>query len=199
MPGDILELEEQLTFWVTSRPSMLPALDALPEHAVPCFGAADPYGIVGESPVIWTLREQLAFAAVANQHVLLLGESGSGKELGALAIHALSSRASKAMISRNAATLPSGIIDAELFGYERGASVTCVITPTRGCANARASSGKPMVLLYFSTKSGNCPTICKPTFCASSTQAVSINGWEMPGPDGLICGSLRRPIAIRIN
>ncbi|HNS98848.1 MAG TPA: sigma 54-interacting transcriptional regulator [Polyangiaceae bacterium] len=119
MPGDILELEEQLTFWVTSRPSMLPALDALPEHAVPCFGAADPYGIVGESPVIWTLREQLAFAAVANQHVLLLGESGSGKELGALAIHALSSRASKAMISRNAATLPSGIIDAELFGNVR--------------------------------------------------------------------------------
>lgn len=118
-PGDLLELDQQLTFLCTTRPVNLPSLDAYPDEAVPAFGAPDPHGIVGESPAAWELREELAFAAVANQHVLLLGESGTGKELAARAIHLLSPRSSKAMVSRNAATLPSGIIDAELFGNVR--------------------------------------------------------------------------------
>jgi two-component system nitrogen regulation response regulator GlnG/two-component system response regulator HydG len=118
-PGDVLELDQQLTFLCTTRPLRLPSLDAYPDHAVPPFGEPDPHGIVGESPAVWLLREQLGFAAVANQHVLLLGESGSGKELAAHAIHALSPRASKALVARNAATLPPGIIDAELFGNVR--------------------------------------------------------------------------------
>ncbi len=118
-PGEVLELDQQLTFLCTARPLELAPLDACPDHAVPPFGEPDPHGIVGESPAVWLLREQLAFAAVANQHVLLLGDSGSGKELAAHAIHALSPRASKTLVTRNAATLPPGIIDAELFGNVR--------------------------------------------------------------------------------
>ena len=118
-PGDVLELDQQLTFLCTTRPLRLPPLDAYPDHAVPPFGEPDPHGIVGESPAVWLLREQLGFAAVANQHVLLLGDSGVGKELAAHAIHALSPRASKTLVARNAATLPPGIIDAELFGNVR--------------------------------------------------------------------------------
>src|SRR5262249_49824490 len=49
-------------------------------------------------------------------HVLLVGPSGCGKELAAQAIHARSTRASRKLVSRNAATLPPGLIDAELFG-----------------------------------------------------------------------------------
>ena len=56
------------------------------------------------------------FAAAAPHHVLVLGESGSGKELAARAIHALSARKGKTLVSRNAATVPSGLVDAELFG-----------------------------------------------------------------------------------
>ena len=65
---------------------------------------------------MWRLRESIAFAAKADTHVMLLGESGTGKELAAHAIHKLSSRGERTFVARNAATLPSGLIDAELFG-----------------------------------------------------------------------------------
>jgi two-component system nitrogen regulation response regulator GlnG/two-component system response regulator HydG len=72
--------------------------------------------MVGESPALWALRDDLAFAAAARKHVLLLGESGAGKELAARAIHALSDRGHRSLAARNAATLPEGLVDAELFG-----------------------------------------------------------------------------------
>lgn len=83
------------------------------------FGAADPHGLVGESPAAWAVRDRIAFVARRAMHVLLEGESGVGKEIAARAIHALSSRASHPLVSRNAATLPASLIDAELFGHAR--------------------------------------------------------------------------------
>ncbi len=62
----------------------------------------------------------LAFAAQSSHHVLVQGDSGSGKELAARAIHALSSRQRGPFVTRNAATLPEGLVDAELFGTVRG-------------------------------------------------------------------------------
>ena len=113
-PGDVVRVERELVFYVTERPRALPAAPATSARFP--FGAADPHGLVGESPRAWTLRQQLAFAARSDTHVLVHGESGTGKELAAAAIHALSSRARRPMVSRNAATLPEGLIDAELFG-----------------------------------------------------------------------------------
>jgi DNA-binding NtrC family response regulator len=72
--------------------------------------------MLGESPASWTLRDQIAFAAKSTSHVLICGDSGTGKELAARAIHRLSARASRPVVARNAATFPSGLIDAELFG-----------------------------------------------------------------------------------
>jgi DNA-binding NtrC family response regulator len=83
------------------------------------FGEPDAYGIVGESPAAWRLREELAFVAKSTTHALLAGASGTGKELAARAIHAMSSRASRPFVARNAATLPAGLVDAELFGNAR--------------------------------------------------------------------------------
>jgi len=80
------------------------------------FGEPDALGILGESPLTWRLRESIAFAAKADTHVLVLGESGTGKELAAKAIHSLSSRSERPFVARNAATLPAGLVDAELFG-----------------------------------------------------------------------------------
>ena len=58
----------------------------------------------------------MAFAAQAASHVLITGASGVGKELAARAVHALSARADGPWVSRNAATLPDGLADAEFFG-----------------------------------------------------------------------------------
>jgi DNA-binding NtrC family response regulator len=75
--------------------------------------------MVGESPPMFELRESLGFAAKSDTHVLLLGESGTGKELAARALHSLGPAARGKFIARNASTLPSALIDAELFGNAR--------------------------------------------------------------------------------
>jgi len=114
--GDTIELERELLFVVTRRPRSMAALRAYPAAALFPFGEADPFGFVGESPLMWQLRERLAFAAKSGAHTLLHGESGTGKELAARALHGLSARAAGPFVSRNAATLPEGLVDAELFG-----------------------------------------------------------------------------------
>jgi two-component system nitrogen regulation response regulator GlnG/two-component system response regulator HydG len=113
-PGDVLSIEDELVLYCTERPRA-----AISERGAPPgfpFGAPDAFGIVGESPRTWLLRDEIAFAAKRRQHVLILGPSGSGKELAARAVHGQSERGNAAFVSRNAATLPAGIIDAELFG-----------------------------------------------------------------------------------
>lgn len=118
-PGEVLELSGQLVLLCTERPLELGAARELPGAASGPFGEADSLGLVGESPAAWALREQLAFAARADAHVLVLGQTGTGKELAARAVHELSSRAGGPFVARNAATLPAGLVDAELFGNLR--------------------------------------------------------------------------------
>jgi len=113
--GDLVEIERRVSLLCVQRPSTLPALAGRPHR----FGRADAYGVVGESPVQWALRSQLGFVARRRAHVLILGESGTGKELAAQAIHAQSDRSDGPLVSRNAATIPDGLIDAELFGNAR--------------------------------------------------------------------------------
>jgi DNA-binding NtrC family response regulator len=115
-PGDTLTLQDQLLFYCTEGPMLLRDGASYPRDRLPAFGDPDPDGIVGESPTAWWLRDQIAFAATRAGHVLLLGGSGTGKELVANAIHKMSARGSKQLIARNAATFPEGLIDAELFG-----------------------------------------------------------------------------------
>ncbi|MEM6996383.1 MAG: sigma 54-interacting transcriptional regulator, partial [Myxococcota bacterium] len=87
---------------------------------VPTFGAPDEFGVVGESWAAWRLRDAVAFTAARGGHVLITGQSGSGKELVARAIHALSARRDRELVARNAATLPESLVDAELFGNAAG-------------------------------------------------------------------------------
>ncbi|MGE5183531.1 MAG: sigma 54-interacting transcriptional regulator, partial [Acidobacteriota bacterium] len=113
--GDVIELHNAAVFLVSSRPVELPPLTSVAEPEFP-YGAPDPFGIVGESEIAWKLRDAIGFAASTDRHVLLLGESGVGKELAARAVHGLSARAGRAFVARNAATMPEALIDAELFG-----------------------------------------------------------------------------------
>ena len=113
-PGDAITLRNAMVLLVTQRPrASEPARHAAEDFP---FGDADRHGLVGESIALWSLREALAFAGRSREHVLLLGESGSGKELSARAIHESSARAERTMVSRSAATLPEALVDAELFG-----------------------------------------------------------------------------------
>ena len=77
--------------------------------------------IVGKSPAIQRVLEQVAIVAPTDSTVLLHGETGTGKELIARAIHNLSSRRERLYVRMNCAAIPSGLLESELFGHEKGA------------------------------------------------------------------------------
>ena len=76
---------------------------------------------VGESECVQRVFDDLTQVAQTETTVLILGESGTGKELAARAVHMASPRRDKSMIKVNCAALPSSLIEAELFGHEKGA------------------------------------------------------------------------------
>jgi transcriptional regulator with PAS, ATPase and Fis domain len=77
--------------------------------------------IIGESQAIRSCKEMALRFAGANGPILLTGESGTGKELFAHCLHALSPRCKGPFVAINCATLPSELLESELFGYEKGA------------------------------------------------------------------------------
>jgi len=118
-PGALIEVENRFTLLYCQRPlSWIRPRGRDKPQEFP-YGEADPWGLVGESPAIWTLRKQATFLASRDEHALILGPSGSGKELLVQAIHGQSKRAGERLIARNAATIPEALIDAELFGNLR--------------------------------------------------------------------------------
>ncbi len=87
--------------------------------------------MVGESYVMRRLREQVAMAAPTNGRVLIYGENGTGKELVARTVHAMSHRKSAAFVEVNCAAIPEELIESELFGHVRGA-FTGAVSDRRG-------------------------------------------------------------------
>jgi two-component system nitrogen regulation response regulator NtrX len=77
--------------------------------------------MVGESPGMAQLRDQIATAAPTNGRVLIYGENGTGKELVARSVHALSRRRSGPFVEVNCAAIPEELIESELFGHIKGA------------------------------------------------------------------------------
>jgi transcriptional regulator with GAF, ATPase, and Fis domain len=77
--------------------------------------------IIGNSPALETVLEQVERVATTDSTVLIEGETGTGKELIARAIHNLSSRCGRAFIKLNCAAIPLDLLESELFGHERGA------------------------------------------------------------------------------
>jgi DNA-binding NtrC family response regulator len=88
--------------------------DALSHH----LGISD---IVGKSPLMIKVAEDIRKVSQAKTTVLLLGESGTGKELFARAVHDLSPRKEYPFVPINCAAIPRGLLESELFGYEKGA------------------------------------------------------------------------------
>ena len=77
--------------------------------------------IVGKSTVLRNVLDQVAIVAPTGSTVLLHGETGTGKELVARAIHNLSPRSERNFVRLNCAAIPSGLVESELFGHEKGA------------------------------------------------------------------------------
>jgi two-component system nitrogen regulation response regulator NtrX len=77
--------------------------------------------ILGESPPIQKLKQQISVAAPTNGWVLITGENGTGKEMVAKQIHVHSLRADREFVAVNCAAIPEELIESELFGHEKGA------------------------------------------------------------------------------
>lgn len=103
---------------LASHPPASPAVHAAPRAR---SGQPELDHMVGSSDAIRQLKSDIGKIASQNVPVLIVGESGTGKELVAQAIHALSRRANNRLVFVNAAALPAGLVESELFGYEAGA------------------------------------------------------------------------------
>lgn len=77
--------------------------------------------LVGRAAVMVDLRQRLRTIAATDADVLLIGETGTGKEVAARALHTLSARAAKPFVAINCAALPGDLMESELFGHEAGA------------------------------------------------------------------------------
>ena len=86
--------------------------------------------IVGESPALKTALSLVSVVAPTDSGVLILGETGTGKELVARAIHKLGSRSEKTFVKLNCAAIPLGLLESELFGHEKGAFTGAIAQKT---------------------------------------------------------------------
>src|SRR5271154_4281411 len=86
--------------------------------------------IIGESPALETVLEQVARVAPTDSTVLIQGETGTGKELIARAVHNISSRCGRSFVKLNCAAIPLDLLESELFGHERGAFTGAIAQKT---------------------------------------------------------------------
>src|ERR1700728_4457367 len=78
-------------------------------------------GIIGHSSALRRVLQMVEHVALGDSTVLLLGETGTGKELVARAIHDCSRRKGRTLVRLNCAAIPTGLLESELFGHEKGA------------------------------------------------------------------------------
>ena len=119
--ADPAEIEGAMIPYISGLDHQQP--DAVPEvEPEYCFE-----GIIGKSPALRKVLEDVSIVAPTDATVLLHGETGTGKELVAHAIHNLSCRRGHAFVRMNCAAIPSGLLESELFGHEKGAFTGALI------------------------------------------------------------------------
>ena len=139
-------------------------------------------GIIGVSDSMRSLCRAIEKVAPTNATVLLLGDSGTGKELLARAVHRLSGRSHQPFVAINCAAIPDTLLESELFGYEKGA-----FTGARASARP-ASSSPPTAARCSSMRSARCRPPCRRSCCACCRSA----------PSSASAGARRIPLDLRI-
>ena len=143
--------------------------------------------IIGLSPALTAVLDNVRRVASTDSTVLIMGETGTGKELIARAIHSNSRRKDKPLIKINCAALPPGLVESELFGHEKGAF------PAPSPA-VSADSSWPKAGPCSSMKSASCRWRPRPSSCGFSRSARS-NASVVVCPFGWTSGSSPPPTA----
>ncbi|MEQ7413991.1 sigma-54 factor interaction domain-containing protein, partial [Xanthomonas campestris] len=97
------------------------AADAPEPGAASLAPAEEADALIGHSPAMRTVHKRIGLAAGAELPVLITGETGTGKELAARALHRASARAQRAFVAVNCAAIPLELMESELFGHRKGA------------------------------------------------------------------------------
>ncbi len=144
--------------------------------------------IVGQSAAVRRVLDQIQQVAPTDSTVLLLGETGTGKELFATQIHELSARHERAMVRVNCAAIPATLIESELFGREKGAFTGALARQVGRFELADHST-------IFLDEIGDLPPTCRSSCCACSRSGQS-SGSAARGRFPSTRGSSRPRIAI---
>ena len=132
--------------------------------------------VVGTETGLRAVMEQVEQVAATDVPVLIFGETGSGKEVLARALHERSRRARAPIVRVNCGAIPPGLVDSELFGHERGSF-------TGAWPRARAGSSAPMGAPCSSTRSASCRSTRRCACCVSCRTArssVSVDSARCP-------------------
>lgn len=113
LPGEEGELLDTVHFLLHSNDAPAPAIELSSKSAE--------FPFIGESPTMNAVRLSVERIAASDSNVLITGETGTGKELVASAIHKLSTRRNHPFVCVNCAAIPDALFESEWFGYERGA------------------------------------------------------------------------------
>jgi len=141
-------------------------------------------GIVGDSPALHRVLEKVSAASRSDAGVLITGETGTGKELFARAVHENSNRSNGPFVVVDCASIPANLLESTLFGHVKGAF-------TGRTRQAPASSKRPTAEPCSWTRSGKCPLICKRSCCAFCRSGATVpwaaarrsratSGWSRP-------------------
>jgi len=149
---------------------------------------ADFEGIVGQSSTLRQVLHLVEKVATSDSTVLLLGETGTGKELIARALHDRSRRKNRTLIKLNCAAIPTGLLESELFGHERGAFTGAITQKIAGW-------NWPIKVRCFSMKSGTSLSSFNPNSCAPCKSA-NLSGSAALGRKRSIFDWWPPPIAI---
>ena len=136
--------------------------------------------IIGQSAALEAVLEKVEMVAPTTSTVLIQGETGTGKELVAKAIHNISPRYDSPFVKVNCAAIPLDLLESELFGHERGA-FTGAISQKIGRFEL-ADKGT-----LFLDEVGDIPLPCNPN-CCGFCKSKSSNVWEVLGLTAWTCG-----------